>query len=67
MFSLKSLKSISSVSDTLKLFDNRGHHKPHNNIAQEKEVMTSHIEKYPKYQSHYSRRHTNKFYFPLYI
>jgi hypothetical protein len=52
-----------SDSGTLQQLNNRGHHEPHNKITEEKEEMRNHIEKYLKYQSHYSRRHTNKFYF----
>jgi len=29
--------------------------------------MRNHIEKYPKYQSHYSRRHTNKIYLQCHL
>lgn len=39
--------------------DERVHHTPHNKKTEEREKMKQHIEKYPKYQRHYSRRHTN--------
>jgi len=56
-----------SDSGTLQQLDNRGRHEPHNKMTEEKEEMRNHIEKYPKYQSHYSRRHTNKFYLQCHL
>lgn len=52
-----------SDSGTLQQLNNRGHHEPHNKMTEEKEEMRNHIEKYPKYQSHYSRRHSINFIF----
>ncbi|KAL4126982.1 hypothetical protein QTP88_011180 [Uroleucon formosanum] len=56
-----------SDSGTLQQHDNRGHHEPHNKMTEVKEEMRNHIEKYPKYQSHYSRRHTNTFYLQCHL
>lgn len=56
-----------SDSGTLQQLDNRGHHEPHNKMTEEKEEMRNHIEKYPKHQSHYSRRHTNKLYLQCHL
>ncbi|KAL4127037.1 hypothetical protein QTP88_011235 [Uroleucon formosanum] len=56
-----------SDSGTLQQHDNRGHHEPQNKMTEVKEEMRNHIEKYPKYQSHYSRRHTNTFYLQCHL
>jgi len=53
-------KTKNSDSGTLQLLDNHGHHEPHNKMKKEKYIK-NHIEKYPKYQSHYSSRQSNQF------
>lgn len=44
------------------LEDRRGHHEPVNKKTEERKRMLEHIEKYPKYESHYSRRDSQKKY-----
>lgn len=47
--------------------DQRGRHEPKNKMNEERTAMKQHIEKYPKYNSHYSRRDTNKQYLPSHL
>lgn len=44
------------------LEDRRGRHEPKNKKIEERKAMLEHIEKYPKYESHYTRRDTEKKY-----
>lgn len=45
--------------------DKRGSHVPSNKIGDDEiQVIKSHINSYPRYQSHYSRSHSKKFYLP---
>lgn len=44
------------------LKDQRGLHEPKNKKIEERKAMLEHIEKYPKYERHYSRRDTQKKY-----
>lgn len=44
------------------LEDKRGRHEPTNKKIEERKAMLEHIERYPKYESHYSRRDSQKKY-----
>lgn len=47
--------------------DQGGRHEPTNKMNEERTAMKQHIEKYPKYNMHYSRRDTNKLYLPSHL
>lgn len=42
--------------------DNRGKHQSTNKLTEERAYILQFIEKFPKYESHYGRRHTDKKY-----
>lgn len=57
-------KKISSAS-AIPFSDKRRKHVPSNKISEEKmQQIYTHIKKFPSYESHYSRRHTEKRYLP---
>lgn len=47
--------------------DRRGRHESGNKMDEVRNAMKEHIERYPKYDSHYSRSHTGKTYMPSYL
>lgn len=56
-----------SDGTSLPLGDMRGRHEPKNKMNKQRKKMKEHIERYPKYESHYTRRDTSKKYLPSYL
>lgn len=61
---LNKLQHMSSVTET----DKRGRHSPANKISEEsREEVKRHINSFPSYESHYTRRNNDKKYLPCHL
>uniref|UniRef100_A0A069DZ34 Putative sola1-8 ap n=1 Tax=Panstrongylus megistus TaxID=65343 RepID=A0A069DZ34_9HEMI len=61
------LQKLKSSGTKFPVSDCRGCHEPINKMTEERNLMRSHIDKYPKYESHYTRRDSNGIYLPSHL